>query len=126
MPSATNLLLIAGNTLSLNPPQNTVVVKVVSEDTAYTNTYTVNMLLQPSLVPPQLTGSVSFGTNLLFGWDTNHLGYQLYMQTNNLSKGVSKVAADWAPVAGTATVTTTNLPIIKNGVTNQFYRLSYP
>ncbi len=122
----TNSIASVTNTFSLSQPTNALTVTVLSQDLSATNTYTVNVLLVPSQQPPYLTNSVSGGANLVFNWDAAHLGYQLYMQTNNLSKGVSKVAADWAPVAGTATVTTTNLPIIKNGVTNQFYRLSYP
>ncbi len=59
-------------------------------------------------------------------WGPEYQGYRLQVQTNNLSKGVSKNVSDWDTVAGSTTLTGTNLPIIKVGVTNEYYRLVYP
>jgi hypothetical protein len=123
--SLTNGVASGNQTLTLNPPTNTVVVRVVSQDLSQTNTYTVNVLLQPSQTVPKLTNSVS-GTTLTLSWPADHLGYRLLMQTNNLNKGVSRNIADWGTVAGSTAITSTNITIIRSGVTNEFYRLVYP
>jgi hypothetical protein len=102
-----------------------VAVRVVSQDLSQTNTYTVAVLLQPSLTVPKLTNSVS-GNNLVLSWPADHLGYRLLVQTNNLNKGVSGNTNDWGTVSGTASVTTTNIAILRVGVTNEYYRLVYP
>jgi hypothetical protein len=112
-------------TLTLNPPTNTVAVTVVSQDLSQTNVYTVNVLLQPSQTVPKLTNSVS-GSTLTLTWPADHLGYRLLVQTNNLSKGVSSNTNDWMTAPGSTVITTTNITIIKTGVTNEYYRLVYP
>ena len=116
--------LTSGST-SLVLPVNTVAVRVVSQDLSQTNTYTVNVLLQPSATVTKLTNSVS-GSTLTLSWPADHLGYRLLVQTNNLNKGVSGNINDWGTVPGTAAITTTNITIIKAGVTNQYYKLVYP
>jgi hypothetical protein len=121
--AVTNSLSIGGNTLVL--PANTVAVRVVSQDLSQTNVYTVNVLLQPSATMPKLTNSVS-GNNLVLSWPADHLGYRLLVQTNNLNKGVSGNINDWGTVAGSQSITATNIAIIKSGVTNQYYKLVYP
>jgi hypothetical protein len=121
--AVTNNLSIGGNTLVL--PANTVAVRVVSQDLSQTNTYTVNVLLEPSQSVPKLTNSVS-GNNLVLAWPADHLGYRLLVQTGNLNKGVSGNINDWTTVAGSQSITATNLTIIKGGVTNEYYRLVYP
>jgi hypothetical protein len=123
--AVTNSLTTGATNLLLNPPMNTVAVRVVSQDLLQTNTYTVNVLLQPSQAVPSLTNSVS-GNNLVLTWPADHLGYRLLVQTNNLAKGVSGNINDWGTVPGTAAITTTNITIIKAGVTNEYYRLVYP
>jgi len=122
--AVTNSLSVSGNTLVL--PANTVAVRVVSQDLSQTNTYTVAVLLQPSQTVPNLTNSVSGGTNLVLSWPADHLGYRLLVQTNNLNKGVSGNTNDWGTVVGTASVTTTNIAILRAGVTNEYYKLVYP
>ena len=92
----------------------------------YTNLYTVNLVEQPSQIRPTLTNSVSGGTNLVLSWAADHLGYRLLVQTNNLAKGVSGNTNDWGTVVGSQSITATNIPILKAGVTNEFYRLAYP
>ena len=119
----TNSLSVGGNTLGL--PTNTLAVRVVSQDLSQTNIYTVNVLLQPSQTVPHLTNSVS-GNNLVLSWPADHLGYHLLVQTNNLNKGVSGNINDWGTVAGTTTILSTNIAIIKSGVTNEYYKLVYP
>jgi len=121
----TNSVPSVTNTMSLASPANTLAVRVVSQDLSQTNVYTVNELLQPSQTVPHLTNSVS-GNNLMLSWPADHLGYHLLVQTNNLNKGVSGNTSDWGPVPGTASVTATNIAIIKTGVTNEYYKLTYP
>ncbi len=121
----TNNLTSGSTSLLLNPPTNTVAVRVVSQDLSQTNVYTVNVLLQPSQTVPKLTNNVSAG-NLNLSWPADHLGYRLLVQTKNLNKGVSSNTNDWGTVVGSTLTTTTNLPIIKVGVTNEYYRLVYP
>ena len=117
----TNGVASGNQTLLLNPPINTVAVQVVSQDLSQTNVYTVNVLLQPSLTVPKLTNSVS-GSTLTLSWPADHLGYSLQAQTNALNVGLK---TNWVAVPGTASVTTTNLPINKANPT-VFYRLVYP
>ena len=105
---------------------NTVQVLVTAQDNVTTNLYVANVTLQPDQSSsPKLTNSVSGGF-LNLSWGPNYQGYRLEVQTNNLNKGVSKLAGDWGWVPGSQTITATNLPIIKIGVTNQYYRLVYP
>jgi len=59
-------------------------------------------------------------------WPADHLGYRLLTQTNNLNKGVSGNINDWGTVAGSQSITSTNIAIIKAGVTNAYYKLVYP
>jgi len=47
------------------------------------------------------------------------------VQTNNLANGISTNAADWSPVAGSASLNSTNLPVDATKPT-EFYRLVYP
>ncbi len=123
----TNLLTSASHALNLMPsPLNVVAVKVTAQDTNYVLTYTVNVTLQPSLLPFKLTNSVVGGTNLSLSWLQDHTGYRLLVQTNNLNKGVSGNTNDWDTVAGSAVTNAVNIPIIKTGVTNEYYRLVYP
>jgi hypothetical protein len=121
----TNSLPSVTNTMSLSQPANTLAVTVVSQDLSQTNTYTVNVLLQPSQSVPKLTNSVS-GSTLTLTWSADHLGYRLLVQTNDLNNGVSGNINDWGTVPGTQSITTTNFTIITAGVTNEYYRLVYP
>jgi len=110
-------------TLSLGVT-NVVQVQVVSQDLSQTNTYTVDVIKQPSQTVPKLANSVS-GTSLVLSWPTDHLGYRLLEQTNNLNKGVSSNTNDWMTVPGSTLGTTMSIPIIK-GTNNAYYRLVYP
>ncbi len=135
--TATNLLItngvVAGLLMSGTPsggiPLNlgtTNVIQVLVTSAAgapYTNLYTVNVTLQPNQSPFNLTTIVVGGTNLSLNWPADHIGYNLQMQTNNVSKGVSKIASDWGSI-GYETTNAASIPINKG--TNAFYRLVYP
>jgi hypothetical protein len=100
-------------------------VQVTAQDGVTVKTYTVNVIEQPSLSPrPKLTNSVSSGV-LNLNWGGQYLGYRLLQQTNNLSKGVSTNLTDWGTVAGTASLTATNITILKTNL-DEYYRLVYP
>jgi hypothetical protein len=62
------------------------------------------------------------GGKLTINWPANYQGWILQQQTNTLNVGLS---TNWVDVAGSANVTSTNLPINPaNPVI--FYRLRYP
>ncbi len=105
-------------TLGVNNP---VVVEVTAQDGITVLSYTVNLTMQPSLVQPKLTNSVS-GTTLSLSWPASNLGYTLQQQTNSLSLGLS---TNWVAVPGSASVTSTNVTIDATSPT-VFYRLVYP
>jgi hypothetical protein len=120
----TNLLTsgVASSPLALTlGAVNPVVVRVTAQDGVTVQTYTVNVTMQPSLIPPTLSRSVSNGI-LTLSWPSSNLTYTLQVQTNVLGKGLS---TNWMPVSGTASVTSTNLPINSTQPT-VFYRLVYP
>ena len=112
-------------TLVLNPPVNTLVVKVTAQDGVTTNLYSVSVLLQPSVTAFTLTNGVSGGTNLVLSWPLDHTGYRLLTQTNNLNKGISANLADWGTVANYAATNAAVIPILTTNL-NQYFRLVYP
>ncbi len=69
--------------------------------------------------PTNITFSVS-GGNLNLSWPANYLGWILQQNTNSLN-----VSSNWFDVAGSASVTSTNIPINKN-IPNVFYRMRHP
>jgi autotransporter-associated beta strand protein len=81
-------------------------------------------LLVPSTIatnPTNITFSVS-GSTLSLSWPMDHLGWILQSQTNNLGTGLG---ANWVDVPGSASVTSTNMPVIPANPT-VFYRLRKP
>lgn len=71
--------------------------------------------------PTNITFSAS-GNTLSLAWPADHLGWILQSQTNSLTVGIS---GNWADVAGSASVTSTNVTIIPSNPT-VFYRLRHP
>ena len=70
-----------------------------------------------------ITASViNGGTTLNVKWPTTHLGWELMMQTNTLAGGLGN---NWVTNYGTASVTSTNLPINPNNG-SVFYKLVHP
>jgi hypothetical protein len=119
--SVTNSLTSGATSLLLNPPVNTVAVQVVSQDLSRTNTYTVNVLLQPSQTVLQLTNSVS-GSTLTLNWPPDHVGWRLQVQTNSVGQGLG---TNWVNVANSTTTNQMIMPINPaNG--SVFYRMIYP
>lgn len=123
--SLTSSVASGSQTLVLNPPLNTLAVKVTAQDGVTTNLYTMNVLLQPSVAAFRLTNGVSGGTNLVLSWPLDHTGYRLLTQTNNLNQGISGNMADWGTVANYAATNTATIPILATNL-NQYFRLVYP
>ena len=71
-------------------------------------------------VPPSLNTSLS-GDQLTISWRSPYQGWILQQQTNGLNVGLS---INWVDIAGTESVTTTNVPI--NTAPAVFYRLRQP
>jgi fibronectin-binding autotransporter adhesin len=62
------------------------------------------------------------GTTLTVSWPATHLGWELMVQTNTLANGLGN---NWVTNYGTASVTSTNLPINPNNGA-VFYKLVHP
>ncbi len=71
--------------------------------------------------PTNITFSVT-GHTLALSWPADHLGWILQSQTNSLNTGLS---TNWFDVAGSASVTSTNINI-NSAVPTAFYRLRQP
>ena len=128
--NGTTNLLASGATSSLPVlnltlgATNVVQVQVTAQDGLTMQTYTINVIEQPSQTVPKLT-NIIINKTLTLSWPADHLGYRLLMQTNNLSKGVSTNLTDWGTLPGSMSVTTTNLLIIQTNL-DEYYRLVYP
>lgn len=74
--------------------------------------------------PTNLTWTVSSGS-LILNWPSDHTGWRLLEQTNNLNLGISSNTNDWGTVSGSVSTNQMTIPI---NLTNpaDFYRLVYP
>ena len=77
-----------------------------------------------STTPVTVTNSFSGGA-LTLSWPTDHIGWRLLAQVNNLTNGISSNTNDWSPVAGAATTNKVILTIDPTKPT-EFYRMVYP
>jgi autotransporter-associated beta strand protein len=85
---------------------------------------TIKVVVGISTTPTNIQWSVS-GGNLTLSWPSDHLGWTLLVQTNNLDVGISTNQADWGPVPGSASVNQIVIPLDVSKRT-EFYRLAYP
>jgi hypothetical protein len=74
--------------------------------------------------PTNITFSVS-GNTLHLSWPADHIGWQLSVQTNNLTNGLSGNKSDWSIIAGSGGMTSTNITINRTN-RSTFYRLVSP
>lgn len=111
----------APQTLKLVPPTNTLTVWVTAPDGATSNLYTVNVMLQPSLAAFQMTNKVTTGQNLTLSWPSDHTGWRLQVQTNNLTTGLG---SNWFIIFGSTSTNQVVQPISPNNG-SVFYRLAY-
>ena len=115
----TNGVASGTNTLSLSAPLNIVAVQVVSQDLSQTNVYTVNELLQPSLVPALMMNSVS-GNALTLTWAGDHLGW--IAQSNALDLSNTNY---WFDIPSSQSATNLIIPVNPENP-QVYYRLRYP
>ncbi len=74
-----------------------------------------------SLVPPQLSVQLS-GNQLQFTWPSDHLGWELQVQTNSPGSGLG---TNWTTITGSAASNQMLIPMdVNNG--SIFFRLVYP
>jgi hypothetical protein len=74
--------------------------------------------------PPALTNSVK-NDSLKLAWPSDHTGWRLLVQTNNLAKGISLNTNDWLTVTGSAATNQVSIPLNATNA-SEFYRLVYP
>ncbi len=65
------------------------------------------------------------GNNLNLSWPSDHIGWRLIAQTNNLAAGISRNTNDWGTVSGSASTNQIIVPIDRTKPTG-FFRLVYP
>ena len=85
---------------------------------------TVTNAVAVSTIPTNIVFAVS-GTNLNFSWPSDHIGWRLIAQTNNLVNGISGNTNDWGTVSGSASTNLIAIPIAPAKPMG-FYRLVYP
>jgi len=85
---------------------------------------TVTNAVTVSTIPTNLVFAVS-GTNLNLSWPSDHTGWRLIAQTNNLANGISLNTNDWGSVANSAGTNQVTLPL-DPAKPMEFYRLVYP
>lgn len=95
---------------------------------AWSNSLAVNGILAvvstASLVPTNILWSMS-GSSLTLSWPSDHLGWRLLVQTNNLATGISLNTNDWSAVANSQQTNHVILPIDPK-LPLEFYRLIFP
>ena len=85
---------------------------------------TIHAFEQQRTTPTNITTSVS-GNVLTLTWPSDHTGWRLIMQTNNLAAGISSNPTDWMTVPGSDSVNTTNITM-DPALPTEFYQLVYP
>ena len=120
--------LAAGNTFTLFSSAvhtgnfTSIVGSALPTGLGYSFTNGVLSIVATVNVNPTNLVAVVNGSNLELSWPTDHIGWRLQAQTNNLATGLS---GNWVDVAGTSTVNSvTNALNAANG--SVFYRMVYP
>jgi autotransporter-associated beta strand protein len=65
------------------------------------------------------------GMTMNLSWPSDHTGWRLLVQTNNLALGLSVNINDWGTVAGSSVTNQVSIPINAT-LPTEFYRLVYP
>ncbi len=79
----------------------------------------------PTSTAPVSVSALMSGGSLNLSWPSDHTGWRLLMQTNNLSRGISANTNDWITVPG-STLTNQMLVPLDATLPLEFYRLAYP
>jgi len=77
-----------------------------------------------AVTPPNLTWNLS-GTNLTLSWPSDHTGWRLLMQTNNLGNGLSADTNDWMTLPISSSTNQMSLPVDPT-LPGGYYELVYP
>ncbi|MGH7940004.1 MAG: LamG-like jellyroll fold domain-containing protein [Limisphaerales bacterium] len=95
---------------------------IVTNAFGSTNVFvTLSITNAVSRTPANIAFSVTGGNQLTLSWPSDHTGWTLQAQTNNLSVGLS---TNWADVANSSTTNKVIIPVsLSNGTV--FYRLLY-
>ncbi len=98
-------------------------LNILGEESAYSS----EVVARPAstAVLPLGYGTSPDGLSLQLTWPSDHTGWRLLMQTNNLSSGVSLNTNDWTMVANSSATNQVSLPIDSTR-SAEFYRLIYP
>jgi autotransporter-associated beta strand protein len=117
--------LAAGSSGSFNSTPVILSGSIASGDVATVTTSggTVSLVVASSVNTDPATAGFSFtqnGNSLQFSWAPDHLGWQLYTNSIDLSN-----TNDWFPLAGSASVTNENITVDPTKV-NVFFQLRYP
>lgn len=86
-----------------------------------------SLMVVPTVVINPLPGPLQIslsGNTMALSWPTN-LGWILQSQTNSLAAGLNAKSNAWIDLPATASVTSTNLPIVP-GNPSTFFRLRHP
>jgi len=75
-----------------------------------------------AMTPTNLSFAVDSGNMLNLSWPTDHTGWRLQAQTNNLTTGLG---TNWVDVAGATATNSVSISMAKTGGV-VFYRLIYP
>ena len=92
-----------------------------------TSKLTVNGSIQVGSVSTTPTTIVytPSGRTMNLSWPSDHTGWRLLVQTNNLALGLSVNINDWGTVAGSSVTNQVSIPINAT-LPTEFYRLVYP
>ncbi len=95
-----------------------------SSENGYCGYSTINIFGQPAFVTATNPTNLLFqttGNNLTLSWPSDHVGWQLQVQTNSQAQGLG---TNWVNVAGSATTNQLIIPI-NNTSGSVFYRLTH-
>lgn len=81
----------------------------------------LSVVTGPSTTPTTVT-AVAVGSNYEVSWPADHIGWQLQVQTNAVSVGISN---NWMPWTGSTTTNKVYVPILQSNP-SVFLRLTYP
>ncbi len=101
-----------------------ITVTVVNGTDATSTAFTLNVTNSIATNPTNISYALGSG-NLTLSWPSDHTGWRLLVQTNNLVNGLSVNPNDWAAVPNSQQTNQVTLPV-DAALPMQFYRLIYP
>ena len=101
-----------------------ITVTVVNGTDATSTAFTLNVTNSIATNPTNISYALGSG-NLTLSWPSDHTGWRLLVQTNNLGGGISVNTNDWTTVANSQQTNQVVLPVNPT-LPAAFYRLVYP